>query len=525
MKRQLRLIVGGLLIGSSALSHAAVSDWQAAASSQPNLLHHYNFDGSTDQERMNDRMGEAHLAPRLFGSGTLEQLQLGVPGFDESSASARTHRGPGSDNAEGAYLHTPSVTLGGAVSYEILFSPLDAGISGGAWNLGYILSARVGNDRGYFLTQGGPLPSSGTSIKSTIGNSHSDPNTNTVLDQFTAGNWYYVAGSYTVRQGNVTWTNYVADLTAGETTLTAIGPFTNAGGTYPLVSSELGIGGRWDRQEAFSGFIDEVMFYDEALPGSVFQEHLSLLTDARIELALEADGEDLVLTWESTAGKRYNVRSSTDPSGPPASWPIFGGFESLVATPDENVLTFARPADPERYFVIEEFTPPPVVLFSTDLEEGAADWTSLVNDAAGNTAWELGTPAGTTGPLTGAEGSARAWCTNLGDFGPESDISLRSPPIDLSAVGQAELSFAVFRDGDGFGDSASVRFLRSSDLSLLGAVIPIDMTVVDNDWTTIAVEVVQEAAGETVLIEWNFVSDASQESYSGLSIDNIRVTD
>ena len=92
-------------------------------------------------------------------------------------------------------------------------------------------------------------------------------------------------------------------------------------------------------------------------------------------------------------------------------------------------------------------------------------------------------------------------------------------------MGQAELSFAVFRDGDGFGDSASVRFLRSSDLSLLGAVIPIDMTVVDNDWTTIAVEVVQEAAGETVLIEWNFVSDASQESYSGLSIDNIRVTD
>ena len=39
--------------------------------------------------------GEAPLAPRLFGTGTLEQLQLGVPGLDESSASARTHRGPG----------------------------------------------------------------------------------------------------------------------------------------------------------------------------------------------------------------------------------------------------------------------------------------------------------------------------------------------------------------------------------------------------------------------------------------------
>ena len=474
---------------------------------------------------MNDGKGTAHLAPRLFGTGTREQLKLGVSGFDESSAAAQTHRGPGTDNAEGAYLHTPSVTLGDAMSYEILFSPVDSEISGGTWNLGYIISARVGGDRGYFLTQGGPLPSNGTKIKSTIGNSHSDPNTNTVLESFTAGNWYYVAGSYTVGQGNVTWTNYVADLTAGETTLTVLGPFTNAGGTYPLVSSELGIGGRWDRQESFSGLIDEVTFYDEALPGSIFQRHLALLTGKRIALAVEAEGEDLVLTWGSTPGKRYNVRSSTDPSGAPAGWPVFEGLENLAATPGENVLTLPRPDDRERYFVIEEFTPPPVVLFAADLEEGAVGWTSSVNDAGGNTAWELGTPAGTTGPLTGAEGSANAWSTNLGDFGPESDISLRSPPVDLGEAAQPELMFAAFRDGDGFGDTASVRFLRSSDQSLLGAAVPIDMTVVDNDWRTITVELPQEALGEVIMIEWNFQSDASEESYSGLSIDNIKVTD
>ncbi|MCH2062263.1 MAG: LamG domain-containing protein [Roseibacillus sp.] len=525
MKHKLRLSLGGMLIGSSVISPAAVSDWQTAAASQPNLMHHYTFDGSTDQERMNDKKGVAHLAPRLFGSGTIDQLELGVPGFDESSASARTHRGPGSDNTEGAYLHTPSVTLGRTVSYEVLFSPVDSEISGGSWNLGYILSTRVGNERGYFLTQGGPLPSSGLRIASTIGNSHSDPNTNTVLESFTVGNWYYVAGSYTVGAGNVTWTNYVADLTAGETTLTAIGPFTNVGGTYPLVSSELGVGGRWDRQEAFSGFIDEVMFYDEALPQSVFQKHLGLLTDARIDFAVEADGEDLVLTWGSTAGKRYNVRSSTDLSGAPTTWPVYGGLENLEATPDLNILSLTRPVDPERYFVVEEFQPPPVVLYFTDFEGGAVGWTTLVNDENANTAWELGSPAGTTGPLAGAAESVNAWSTNLGDYGPDSDISLRSPAIDLSGIAEAELSFEAFRDADGFGDIAVVRFLRASDLSQLGEEAPIDMEVFDNDWTTIRFPVAPEAIGETVLIEWNFISDDTPDSFSGLSIDDVRVSD
>ena len=504
---------------------ASVRDWQAAASSHSNLLHRYSFDGTTDEERMSDRKGRANLAARTFGSGTINQLQFGVEGFDDSSEAVQTHRGPGSDNTEGAYLRTDSITLGRTVSFEILFSPLESEIRGGQWNLGYILSTRTGNDRGYFLTQGGPLPSNGRTIRSSMGNSHSDPNTTTVLESFTPGHWYYVAGSYTAGAGNVTWTNYVADVTAGQNSLTVIGPFTNSGGTYPLGSSPLGVGGRWDAQESFSGLVDEVNFYNEALSPEVFQRHLSLLAGDRIALVVSEQQGDLVLSWKSKPGKRYNLRSSTDLSGDPAMWPVFADQGNLAATPETNTLTIQRPPDSERYFVIEEFQPPPVVYHFSDFEEDAEGWTSLVNDKTAETNWELGTPSATTGPLTGANGSFRAWSTNLGDYGPNSDISLRSPLIDLSVATEAELSFEIFRDADGFGDMASVRFLRGTDLISLGEEFPIDMSILDTDWTAIQIPVPSNLIGGPLVIEWNFISDGSPDAFSGLSLDDVLVSD
>ena len=78
---------------------------------------------------------------------------------------------------------------------------------------------------------------------------------------------------------------------------------------------------------------------------------------------------------------------------------------------------------------------------------------------------------------------------------------------------------------DYFGDAAVVRFLRASDLVQLGAEVPIGMDAFDNDWTTIRVSIVPEAIGETVLIEWNFISDDTPDTYSGLSIDDVRVGD
>jgi hypothetical protein len=148
---------------------------------------------------------------------------------------------------------------------------------------------------------------------------------------------------------------------------------------------------------------------------------------------------------------------------------------------------------------------------------------AIVNDANGNTNWERGTPNGSTGPLSGADDSINAWTTNLGDFGTDSDISLRSPTIDLTGVAAAELSFDAYRDGDGFGEFASLRFLRASDLVQLGEESVIDMTLFDADWVAQTIPVVAEALGESVVIEFNFVSDSSPDAFSGLSIDNVRM--
>ncbi len=55
-------------------------------------------------------------------------------------------------------------------------------------------------------------------------------------------------------------------------------------------STPLGIGGRWDAQESFSGLFDEVNFYNQALPFEIFQRNLFLLIGDR--LALDARNVD-----------------------------------------------------------------------------------------------------------------------------------------------------------------------------------------------------------------------------------------
>ena len=68
-----------------------------------------------------------------------------------------------------------------------------------------------------------------------------------------------------------------------------------------------------------------------------------------------------------------------------------------------------------------------------------------------------------------------------------------------------------------------MRFLRASDQVQLGPETALDMTEFDVDYVDVEVPVPAEALGENVIIEWNFVSDSSADSFSGLSIDDINV--
>ena len=255
-------------------------------------------------------------------------------------------------------------------------------------------------------------------------------------------------------------------------------------------------------------------------------EYFGAVASDRLQLEVARSPLDpalLRLTWPSTPGKVYDVLVNPDLSSPVAEWAGLDGSQDIPADlSGTNTLDIAFPFPGQGFVAIREENAPP--LFFDDLESGVGDWTTVVNDDNGNTQWEFGAPNGSTGPITGAGDSATAWCTNLGDYGIDSDISLRSPAIDLTDVSGAELSFSAFRDADGFGDTAMVRFLRAADQVQLGADIPLDMTVFDTNYSTITIPVVAGALGETILVEWNFVSDNSADSFSGLSIDNVGIS-
>lgn len=303
--------------------------------------------------------------------------------------------------------------------------------------------------------------------------------------------------------------------------------------TLMCIGSESDAGNVNSTPIRFAGTIARVQVYDLPLSdGQIlaeFEKEAPYFFDGippkegdPLELAVAPSGADLVFTWKSRAGKVYNLRSDVNlDSGPAAGWPLVPPHGDLAATPPLNTLTIPRPADPERFYVVEESDAPP--LFSDDLESGVGDWTTVVHDLSANTQWELGAPTAATGPTGGADSSASSWSTNLDAYGPDSEISLRSPAIDLTGVGGATLSFDQWRDADGVADTAAVRFLRASDQAQLGADVVIDMGVFDTSWRPAEVTVPAEALGETVLVEFYFVSDGSADLFSGWSIDNVEV--
>ena len=264
-------LVAGLPQGAD----ATTLDFKNAAQANPNLIHQWSFDGADPTARRADQKGAAHLIEK----GTAANLVYGAAGWDATSDAAKPFRTiPGSDNTPGhATFQNTSITLGTAMSFEALFRPTEAQITGGSFNLGYILSTRVGNFRGYFLFQGSPSAAAdGNDLGSTIGSSVAASNENTLQETIVANNWYYAAGSYTTDGTNTTFTNYFANLTAGDTTLTTVGPITVAG-SYPTTATPVGIGGRYDGGEAFPGSIDEVNLFNTNLSSSDFQAHLTQL--------------------------------------------------------------------------------------------------------------------------------------------------------------------------------------------------------------------------------------------------------
>lgn len=249
---------------------------------------------------------------------------------------------------------------------------------------------------------------------------------------------------------------------------------------------------------------------------------ISSASSTEKQLKIRSLGSDLQVSFESQSGKIYDILVSEDPSKErnPAQWRAWQ--RNIASTPPINIETFRRPAEQRLFLVVMERDAPPY--FLEDFESGQAGWTAGSHNPDDQTSWELGTPRASTGPAIGADGSTRAFSTNLGNYGDNANIFLRSPVIDLSDrnLNRATLMMDHFRDADGLGDQFGIRVLRAGDRSVLARIDP-DPSIFDTDWAPLSEDLPAAALGEQIILEFWFTSDASGDSFSGWSIDNVAI--
>ncbi len=283
---------------------AEVIDYQNLVTANPNLLYYWSFDGTDNTTRQADKApgadGSANLIQQTYGNNpTPVSFTTGwSAGFAPASTAAVTTRTGGDraqDGASGAAFKTADASsaaylnLPSTMTVEAIIQPHQTTLPG-TFGVGYVAVSRPAtNVRGAFLMQGSSAGSAAQysdNLTALIGSSWSTGNELTLLDALTADDWYYTASTFEVSGGNTTITSYIANLSAGETTLTSLGSKT-VNGSY-LGSAPLGIGmanfritqagtpSEW-YQSAFPGAIDEVAIYNAALSPATLQGHLNAL--------------------------------------------------------------------------------------------------------------------------------------------------------------------------------------------------------------------------------------------------------
>ncbi len=247
-------------------------------------------------------------------------------------------------------------------------------------------------------------------------------------------------------------------------------------------------------------------------------------TTTPLRISADPASGTLTIKWDSAGGKLYNLLSVTDPSsGARGSWPIYGDLENIEATPPENTLTMPMPPEPERFFVIESFPAPPESIFYADFEDGLGNWT-IANDGVEGTDWQVGSPT-VVGPVS-AFGGVNCVGTNLdGNYAEDANISLLSPPIDLTTAGSATLSYRQWVDVEGLQfDYGTITILDASNGTTL-AVIDDDMDDNTNDWEEFTTSIPVEATGKNIQIEFRFLSDDFPgTNFAGWYLDDVLVT-
>lgn len=263
----------------------------------------------------------------------------------------------------------------------------------------------------------------------------------------------------------------------------------------------------------------------------LFQEGPCDASGPLFRFRVDRSGANLVLTWDSADGLLYNVRSVVDPSSDvPANWPTYNGHENIAADPPENSLVIALPPESERFFVVEAFPAPPASVFAENFDGAAAfpaGWsTSAGLGDTGTTVWEVGSPSPTPGP-DDANSPPNCAGTNLaGAYGPDTDIFLQSPPIDLTTAGGATLNFAQYFDIESLWDSGTVSILDANDGDAVIAVLQGPFDGFSAGWEQFSKSLPANVLGNVIKIQWQLTGDEFPEvgDQAGWLIDDVNLT-
>lgn len=301
------------------------------------LVYQWSFEGTAAADRLrNTGTGAgATLQAVAYGSeGSTAKIGYGM-GLDETTTAMSPQRiGRSANTAGGALLATTgTVALPTAFTVEALVRP-ELVETGGAIGYAVMAGGQATGNRGYFIVdQEGAATDS---LATVVGDSNSQPdNVATTSAAYVPGHWYYVANTYTVSGSQTTISSYVADLTAGQTSVTQAVTGQVASGK-PLTAAQLALGGYYasgTAQEAWAGSIDEVSVFGRTLTSSEVQSRLSSIYLAPAQVSWSAAASGTAVggsgTW-TAAGMRW-VNGTGRMSPVAAARAVFSGSGGTVA--------------------------------------------------------------------------------------------------------------------------------------------------------------------------------------------------
>ena len=290
---------------AAAPAWATVADMRTAVLAEDGLYHYYAFEGD-ETTRVVDDLGDLDLVETAYGSGDVAEIVYDA-GFD-ATTQAFTPQRAGSGIEGGAALLGDQIDITDTLVVEALLQP---GTVAGGGNAFALVAGKWPN-RGYFL-----LESDTNELRVWVGDGQQP------FQQAAADEWYYVAAVFENDGANTTINTYVANLTAGDETLTH--QTLTQTGIFGAGMQYLGVGafatGTGGLQEAFGGTLDEVALYNQAVDQATFQAHLDALYepgDSTLEGDLDGDGfvgsSDLDIV-RGAWGESVTGAAAGDPSG------------------------------------------------------------------------------------------------------------------------------------------------------------------------------------------------------------------